>query len=294
MKDLQVLIVARPGDEHGDRIEHAIRLQTNSVARLSLNTLRSLEFTWIPGNPLNVGTETDQYSFSIGPTSTIWWRRPGWVEIDDLAKDEGELIDAEIRSMFEGMLIAAKPRWVDHPGVVHLAENKLYQLSTAREAALPIPNSEITSSANSARTFASGRRVIVKTISTGEGLAPFADEVPTELLERVVHAPVLLQERVDALADLRPPIADAEGRIRHHQFGEGGYEECERVIQQLLREAGGDGIGDDLVSVSPDGFEAQADWTNLETPETYLGYQQCHNFASPDGVTVDEPHRTRG
>lgn len=203
MKDLQVLIVARPGDEHGDRIEHAIRLQTNSVARLSLNTLRSLEFTWIPGNPLNVGTETDQYSFSIGPTSTIWWRRPGWVEIDDLAKDEGELIDAEIRSMFEGMLIAAKPRWVDHPGVVHLAENKLYQLSTAREAALPIPNSEITSSANSARTFASGRRVIVKTISTGEGLAPFADEVPTELLERVVHAPVLLQERVDALADLR-------------------------------------------------------------------------------------------
>ena len=58
----------------------------------------------------------------------------------------------------------------------------------------------------------------------------------------------------------------------------------------MLREAGGDGIGDDLVPVSPDGFEAQADWTNLETPETYLGYQQGHNFASPDGVTVDEPH----
>jgi thiol-disulfide isomerase/thioredoxin len=84
-------------------------------------------------------------------------------------------------------------------------------------------------------------------------------------------------------------IADAEGRIRHHQFGEGGYEDCERVIQQLLREAGRDDVGDDLVSVSPDGLEAQADWTNLETPETYLGYQQGHNFASPGGVTVDEP-----
>ena len=55
-------------------------------------------------------------------------------------------------------------------------------------------------------------------------------------------------------------IADAEGRIRHHQFGEGGYEECERVIQQLLREAGVEGVGDDLVSVADDGFEAQADW----------------------------------
>ena len=45
-------------------------------------------------------------------------------------------------------------------------------------------------------------------------------------------------------------IADAEGRIRHHQFGEGGYEECERVVQQLLRDAGRDGVGDNLVSVA--------------------------------------------
>jgi hypothetical protein len=201
MNNLQVLIVARPGDEHGDRIEHAIRFQTNSVARLSLNILRSLELMWTPGEALNVRTETD--SFSIGHTSTIWWRRPGWVEIDDLAEDEGELIEAEVRSMFEGMLIATKPRWVDHPNVVHLAENKLYQLAIAREALLPMPNSQITSSVDGARTFASGKQVIAKTISTGEGLAPFADEISTELLERVVHAPVLLQERVDALADLR-------------------------------------------------------------------------------------------
>jgi thiol-disulfide isomerase/thioredoxin len=74
-------------------------------------------------------------------------------------------------------------------------------------------------------------------------------------------------------------IADAEGRIRHHQFGEGGYEECERVVQSLLREAGRGDVADDLVSVAGDGFEAQADWTNLETPETYLGYEQALNLA---------------
>jgi thiol-disulfide isomerase/thioredoxin len=82
-------------------------------------------------------------------------------------------------------------------------------------------------------------------------------------------------------------IADAQGRIRHHQFGEGQYEECERVIQRLLREAGGEGIGEDLVSVAADGFEAQADWTNLESPETYLGYEQAQNFASPGGAEFD-------
>jgi thiol-disulfide isomerase/thioredoxin len=88
-------------------------------------------------------------------------------------------------------------------------------------------------------------------------------------------------------------IADAEGRIRHHHFGEGAYEECERVIQQLLLEAGREGIRNDLVSVADDGFEAQADWTNLESPETYLGYEQAQNFASPGGADFDEP-RTYG
>jgi thiol-disulfide isomerase/thioredoxin len=77
-------------------------------------------------------------------------------------------------------------------------------------------------------------------------------------------------------------IADAEGRIRHHQFGEGGYEECERVIQQLLREAGRDGVGEELVSVADEGLEAQADWANVETPETYLGYRQAQNFVDGD------------
>ena len=81
-------------------------------------------------------------------------------------------------------------------------------------------------------------------------------------------------------------IADAEGRIRHHQFGEGGYEECERVVQRLLRDAGHGGIGDGLVSVAPEGFEVQADWANLRTPETYLGSEQAQNLAS-DGARLE-------
>jgi thiol-disulfide isomerase/thioredoxin len=81
-------------------------------------------------------------------------------------------------------------------------------------------------------------------------------------------------------------LADAGGRIRHHQFGEGGYDECERGIQQLQREAGFDGVPDDLVSVTPKGFEVQADWTNLRSPESYLGYAQGRNFASGSGSAI--------
>ena len=74
-------------------------------------------------------------------------------------------------------------------------------------------------------------------------------------------------------------IADAQGRIRHHHYGEGAYEECEQVIQELLRETGTEGVRNGFVSVADDGFEAQADWSNLETPETYLGSEQARNFA---------------
>ena len=83
-------------------------------------------------------------------------------------------------------------------------------------------------------------------------------------------------------------IADAEGQIRHHHFGEGGYMECERVVQMLLRQAGRDNVDDDLVSITPTGFEAQADWANLQSPETYLGYEQAQSFASP-GFAADKP-----
>jgi thiol-disulfide isomerase/thioredoxin len=77
-------------------------------------------------------------------------------------------------------------------------------------------------------------------------------------------------------------IADAEGQIRYHHFGEGAYEECEQVVQALLRDAGRDDVGDDLVSPALAGFEVQADWENLESPETYLGSEQAQNF-SHDG-----------
>jgi thiol-disulfide isomerase/thioredoxin len=78
-------------------------------------------------------------------------------------------------------------------------------------------------------------------------------------------------------------VADPEGRIRHHHFGEVEYEQSERIIRQLL------GIdGDDLVALDADGVEAAADWRSLKSPETYVGYDRGERFASPGGVVADE------
>ena len=77
---------------------------------------------------------------------------------------------------------------------------------------------------------------------------------------------------------------DAQGRIRHHQFGEGEYAHAEMIIQQLLAEAGATGIDRQLVAIDPRGAEVAADWDSLKSPENYLGYERTENFASPGGV----------
>jgi thiol-disulfide isomerase/thioredoxin len=85
-------------------------------------------------------------------------------------------------------------------------------------------------------------------------------------------------------------FADAEGQIRHHRFGEEDYERSERVIQQLLTEAGADGLNDGLVSVDAGGVYAPADWDALGSPETYVGYARAAGFASPGGLVPEQSH----
>jgi thiol-disulfide isomerase/thioredoxin len=84
-------------------------------------------------------------------------------------------------------------------------------------------------------------------------------------------------------------VADAKGRLRDHHFGEGRYQGSERVIQQLLAEAGSAGVDHDPVSVDPSGLEASADLETLESPETYVGYARAENLVAPDGVLPDGP-----
>jgi thiol-disulfide isomerase/thioredoxin len=85
-------------------------------------------------------------------------------------------------------------------------------------------------------------------------------------------------------------FVDGHGQIRHHRFGEGDYQQSEMILQQLLIEAGGGGIGQDLVSVAATGVEAAADWDSLWSPENYLGSARTENFASSNGAVLDIPH----
>jgi len=83
---------------------------------------------------------------------------------------------------------------------------------------------------------------------------------------------------------------DAEGRIRHHHFGEGDYDNSERIIQLLLSQAGRTLNNAGLVNVSASGAQAAADMKRVKSPETYLGYERAENFVSPGGAVRDMRH----
>jgi thiol-disulfide isomerase/thioredoxin len=119
------------------------------------------------------------------------------------------------------------------------------------------------------------------------------DLVQQATRERAIDYPVAVDNDYDiwsAFANHYWPalyFVDANGVIRDEYFGEGRYEESERVTQRLL------GIERDLVAVERAGVEAEADWDNLRTPETYLGYGRGGQVASPGGAALGEARTYR-
>jgi thiol-disulfide isomerase/thioredoxin len=83
-------------------------------------------------------------------------------------------------------------------------------------------------------------------------------------------------------------FVDAQGRVRYHHFGEGDYDGSERVIRQLLAEAGHAPAGEPMRPITARGAEAAAAADEIESPETYIGYARADRFVSPGGLVQDK------
>jgi thiol-disulfide isomerase/thioredoxin len=132
--------------------------------------------------------------------------------------------------------------------------------------------------------------LVVVGIQTPEfGFEQSLDSVRREVKARGIDWPVAVDNHYaiwQAFSNHYWPalyFADRDGVIRHHRFGEGQYEQSERVIQQLLGLA-----PQDVVTVDGEGDEAAADWARLNSPETYLGHERTDSFASPGGIALGE------
>ncbi len=87
-------------------------------------------------------------------------------------------------------------------------------------------------------------------------------------------------------------LVDATGRVRYHHFGEGKYGETETHIQALLKESNPKLTFDGGTHVSGAGTEAPPD-SDVESPETYIGYDRGDSFLSPGGFVKDAANTYR-
>jgi hypothetical protein len=78
-------------------------------------------------------------------------------------------------------------------------------------------------------------------------------------------------------------FVDAQGRLRHQQYGEGRYDDAERLIQQLLKEAGRENVPSDLVAPQGEGTQASAGPVAAGAEETYVGSARTSGFVSMAG-----------
>jgi cytochrome c biogenesis protein CcdA/thiol-disulfide isomerase/thioredoxin len=83
---------------------------------------------------------------------------------------------------------------------------------------------------------------------------------------------------------------DGNGKVRHHHFGEGEYDDSEEIIQKMLKDAGNKDVPGGLVTVNASGAQAAADTSDVKSPETYVGYDRGNHFVSPGGVVADKGH----
>ena len=84
-------------------------------------------------------------------------------------------------------------------------------------------------------------------------------------------------------------LVDTDGWIRHHHFGEADYERSAIALGDLVASATAERLERDIVSARSGGLERQADWSQLRSPETYIGYGAARRFSSPQGLLRDEP-----
>jgi cytochrome c biogenesis protein CcdA/thiol-disulfide isomerase/thioredoxin len=82
-------------------------------------------------------------------------------------------------------------------------------------------------------------------------------------------------------------FVDGKGRIRYHHFGEGEYDQSERVIQLLLKQNGAHSLSEGVIDISASGVEAAPDHDNVRSPETYIGYHRADHFASAEPIAQD-------
>lgn len=215
-----VLIVTASYDIAADYVLKALHQRGTPVFRLNTDLFPSaVKASFLPPNDIEF-TAGDKAVSGVSVKS-VWYRRHVSPELPaELDAGVRDFCERETRAFLDGVLASLPAeRWMSSPQAIARAERKPYQLAIAAQLGFRIPDTIITNSTPHVVEMGRRHRLIAKAISSGyvtslEGnLAIFTSAVrPEDLkeLDGLAHAPVIFQELVDKVSDIRVTVVAGE------------------------------------------------------------------------------------
>ena len=215
-----VLIVTASYDESADYVIKILHQKGIPTFRLNTDHFPSnVKATFQPPNDIifSAGNEAI-WGESI---KSVWYRRFISPELpEELDPGVREFCERESRAFLQGVLAALPTkRWMSSPQMISKAERKPYQLTVASQLGFTIPKTIITNDPISVNKIAHIDRLVAKAVSSGyianpEGnRAIFTSELRSEDLNELAGlalSPVIFQEYVDKVSDIRVTVVDGE------------------------------------------------------------------------------------
>lgn len=210
-----IIVVSHPDDDHATGVLAALATRRHPVALVDtgLFPARSRLTQRFGDGPPRFELVLEDVALDLAPARVGWWRRPRPFTLHDgIAPDVAAFTYTECHEAIAGLWAALDLTWVNPPALDEVAHHKPYQLAIATEVGLPIPRTVITNDPDEAAAFSAANgpgRTIYKTfLATEEHWRETRllrdDELA--LLDRVRLAPVIFQEFVPAVADIRVTV----------------------------------------------------------------------------------------
>ena len=216
MKTDTVLLVTTSYDEAADLVQKQVQEAGAPVFRLNTDLFpQEVSAIFNPHRQTIFRWQDEQVS--TDRIHSVWYRRHAAPALPDtIEPHHKEFCERETRAFLDGALSTIKcQRWLSHPAALQKAEQKLHQLTVARELGFNVPPTVVTNDPEAAKAFASNQALIVKAVRSGyianpEGnQAIFTSRLDAENmrhLDSLALSPVIFQKEIIKKSDLRATI----------------------------------------------------------------------------------------
>jgi hypothetical protein len=210
----RMAIVTLAGDLHAYVIRQKMLDRGVDVAIVAVDRLAAAGgITWHNEGDHRVTLPTEEGGrVDVGALDLVWWRRAhGRPTVPDSVTDPSmrKLVVKDNRSAIRGLFLSSfHGTWLSDPYATERAQNKLLQLTVAREVGLAVPRTLVSSDPESICAFArsQGGSVIAKTLTGLLGTSLEAGRVRVESLvddEEMSLSATIYQEEVPGTDHLR-------------------------------------------------------------------------------------------